>query len=37
MADGSGEVRVAVRVVVMDGGRMVVVGREYCGLLMMTN
>ena len=28
---GSGEVRVVVRVVVMDGSRMVVVGRECCG------
>ena len=37
MADGSGEARVVVRVVVMDGGRMVVVGREHCGLLMMPN
>ena len=36
MADGSGEVRVAVRVVVMDGG-MVVVERNHCGLLMAPN
>ena len=34
MVDGSGEVRVAVRVVVVNGGRMVV-GREHCGLLIM--
>ena len=33
IADGSGEAKVVVRVVVMNGGRMMVVGREHCGLL----
>ena len=36
MVDGSGEVRVVVRMVVVDGGKMAV-GRECCGLFMTPN